>query len=165
MASPYPLNVQGHAYSYRDIKPTGLPGMERIKTFLRSINFTNTVAADHGHGASQVAFGKVSGPYAPSLEMELAEEGVDILLKLLPPQGYSDFLFNWMLVYAKAQVVPPFKRLRFTQVALLGDRGDWSQGTTPLSARIPCYVRLIERDAGDGIWRCPVNAALELAQG
>jgi hypothetical protein len=165
MPAPYPLTVQGLAYSYRDIKPTGLPGIERIKTFLRSINFTNAAEADHGHGATQKAFGKVSGPYKPTAEMELAEEGVDILLGLLPPEGYSDFLFSFMLVYAKAQTVPPFKKLRFNNFAVLGDRGDWSQGTTPLSARIPCYVETIQRDRGDGIWRCPINLSQELSQG
>ena len=57
MPPVYPLNVQGLAYSYRDIKPTGLPGMERIKTYLRGISFTNAVESDHAHGATQKAFG------------------------------------------------------------------------------------------------------------
>jgi len=165
MPAVYPLNVQGLAYSYRDIKPTGLPGIERLKTYLRSINFTNTVDSSSAHGGTQVAYGKAAGPYTPTCEIELAEEGLDVLMQLLPPQGYSDFQFNWMLIYAKAQVVPPFKKLRFTNFAILGDRADWSQGSAPLTVRVPCWVQIIERDIGDGIWRCPVNAALELAQG
>lgn len=165
MPAPYPLSVQGLAYSYRDISVAGLPGMGRIKTHLRGVNFTNAVDADHAHGAGQKAYGKVSGPYKPSCEIELAEEGLDILLPLLPAQGYSDFLFNWVLIYAKAQTTPPFKKLRFNNFAILGDRGDWQQGTTPLSVRIPCYVETIERDIGDGIWRCPINLAAELAVG
>ena len=165
MPAVYPLNVQSLAYSYRDIKPTGLPGMERIKTYLRGISFTNAVESDHAHGATQKAFGKVAGPYKPTAEIELAEEGLDLLLGLLPAQGYSDFLFTWVLIYAKAQIVPPFKKLRFNNFAILGDRGEWSQGTTPLSVRVPCYVETIERDRGDGIWRCPINLIAELAQG
>ena len=85
----------------------------------------------------------------------------DHLLPMLPPQGYSDFLFSWVLMYAKAQTVPPFKKLRFNNFAILGSRGSWQQGTTPLSRRIPCYVETIEEDIGDGIWRCPINLALE----
>ena len=161
MPAPYPLSVNGLAYSYRDIKPLGLPGMERIKTHLRSVDWGATVESDHAHGATQKAYGKVAGPFKPTTEIELAEEGLDILLPMLPPQGYSDFLFSWVLMYAKAQTVPPFKKQRFNNFAILGSRGSWQQGTTPLSRRIPCYVETIEEDIGDGIWRCPINLALE----
>ena len=52
-------------------------------------------------------------------------------------------------------------------------RGNWATVTmqidgrhvTPLSVRVPCYVETIERDRGDGIWRCPINLIAELAQG
>lgn len=157
MPAPYPLNVNGLAYSYRDIKTTGLPGMERLKTHLRAVSWSSMAEADHAHGASQRAYGKVAGPYKPTCEIELAEEGLNILLPLLPPQGYSDFLFTWVLLYAKAQTVPPFKKLKFNNFAILGGSGSWQQGTTPLSRRIPCYVETIQEDIGDGILRCPIN--------
>lgn len=161
MPPAFPLSVQGHAYSYRDIKCMGLPGLERLKTFLRAVDYGNTVAADHAHAAPQLSYGKVSGIYAPTCEMELAAEGLDILLPLLPAQGYSDFPFTWMLVFAHAQTIPPFKKVRFTNFFILGERANWSQGTTPLSVRIPCHTSKIETDLGDGIWRCPINAASE----
>jgi hypothetical protein len=163
MPPAFPLSVQGHAYSYRDIKCLGLPGLERIKPYLRSVDFSNTVAADHAHGAGQLSYGKVSGAYAPTCEIELAEEGLDILLPLLPAQGYSDFPFDWMLLFAKAQTIPPFHRISFKKFFVLGDRGSWSQGTTPLSVRIPCHVTAIERDLGDGVLRCPINLIAELS--
>lgn len=154
---PLPLRVDGNAYSYRDIRCFGLPGLERLKPYLRSIDFTNAPAAAHSHGAAQVSYGKAAGAYEPTVEIEIAEEGLDIILPLLPAVSYSDFPLNWEIIYAKAQTLPPFKRLKFTQFFFLGSRGSWAQGTTPLSRRIPCHVNIIEEDIGDGVWRCPVN--------
>lgn len=162
MPPAFPLSVQGHAYSYRDIKCLGLPGLEQLRTYLRSVDFSNTVAADHAHAAPQLSYGKVSGAYAPTCEIELAEEGLDVLLPLLPPQGYSDFAFDWTLLFARAYNIPPFRRIKFTNFFVLGDRGSWSQGTQPLTVRIPCHVGAIERDLGDGILRCPINIAADL---
>lgn len=156
-----PLILNGVAYSYRDIRWGGLPGLRQLRPYVRALNFTNASDGGLNHGHSPLGR-KVSGAYTPTLDFELAEEGLVILRRLLPPQGYDQFPIGMLEVtFAKAQTVPPFKRVRFRDVFILGASASWSQGTTELSRRIPTVVRAIEEDDGDGIWRCPINLAAE----
>lgn len=154
--------VNGMAYSYRDIVCSGLPGLSQLRAYLIAVNFTNAADGALNHGASQLGR-HVSGPYTPTLDMEVSEEGWKILAALLPPAGYEAFpIGNFMISYAKGQVIPPFRRLRFNEVHILGSSAAWTQGTKELSRRIPTTVRFIEEDHGDGVLRCPINPALEL---
>lgn len=156
-----PLMLNGVAYAYRDIRYGGLPGLRQLRPYVRAINFTNASDGALNHGHSPLGR-KVSGAYSPTLDFELAEEGVEILHRLLPPQGFDQFPIGMFeLMYAKAQTIPPFKRVRFRDVFILGSSASWAQGTTELARRIPTVVRAIEEDHGDGIWRCPINLVAE----
>ena len=134
MPSVTALMLNGTAYSYRDIRYGGMPQLRVIRPYIRSIGFTNASEGALNHGHSPLGR-KASGPYSPTLE--------------------------WEISYAKAQTIPPFKRVRFHNVHILGTSASWSQGTTELSRRVPTIVQAIEEDHGDGIWRCPINLAAE----
>lgn len=161
MPSVTALMLNGTAYSYRDIRYGGMPQLRVIRPYIRSIGFTNASEGALNHGHSPLGR-KASGAYSPTLEWEMAEEGVALLMKLLPAQGYDQFPIGMFEIsYAKAQTIPPFKRVRFRNVHILGTSASWSQGTTELSRRVPTIVQAIEEDHGDGIWRCPINLAAE----
>ena len=71
-----PLMLNGVAYAYRDIRYGGLPGLRQLRPYVRAINFTNASDGALNHGHSPLGR-KVSGAYSPTLDFELAEEGVE----------------------------------------------------------------------------------------
>ena len=139
----------GHAYSYRDIGCLGLPGLEQLRTYLRSVDFSNTVAADHAHAAPQLSYGGSLAPTRQPASLRLAEEGFDILLPLLPAQGYSDFAFDWVLMFARRCRSRP-SGASSSRTFRAGRPWKLEPGTQPLTVRIPCHVSAIERDLGTG---------------
>lgn len=157
MPSITPLKVNGIAYSFRDIRFGGLPGISQIRPYVRAINFTNVCDGALNHGASQLGR-KVSGAYTPTFDFEIAQEGLILLHRILPPLGFEKFpIGNVEMSYAKAQTVPPFLRNRFINVFILGNSASWSQGTTELVRRVPTVVQAVLEDHGDGVWRCPID--------